>query len=134
MSVLRSNSVLSYANIEKPGTWPRYKKGMCDTCMAGCCTLIVEVTHQDLIRLGITDTWEVENCLKDLIKRLKKEKIIKRYNFKTGKFVFEQKTGGDCIFLDSNRRCSEYENRPDVCRNHPVVAGPRKGYCPYSPK
>ncbi len=102
--------------------------------MAGCCMLVVEVTHDDMIRLGITDDWEVENCLKDLVKRLKKEKIIKRYNTKTAKFVLTQHRGTDCIFLDQNRRCSDYENRPDVCRNHPVVAGPRKGFCPYSPK
>lgn len=122
-----------YTTIENPGTWVRYKKGMCDTCTAGCCTLVVEVTHDDLIRLGVTDAWEIDNCLKDLIKRLKKARMIKRYNFKTQKFVFEQRRGGDCIFLDGNRRCREYEKRPEVCRNHPVVAGPRKGFCPYNP-
>lgn len=123
-----------YTNIEKPGTWVKYKKGLCEDCSAGCCTLVVEITHNDLIRLELTDSWEIENCLKDLIKRLKKEKIIKRYNTKTEKFVLEQQRDGACFFLDSNRRCREYDNRPDVCRNHPVVAGPRKGFCPYSPK
>lgn len=121
-------------DIEKPGTWVRYKKGLCDTCMAGCCTLVVEITHSDMVRLGLTDEWEIENCLKDLIKRLKKEKIIKRYNAKTEKFVLAQKRGTDCVFLDRNRRCQYYEKRPDVCRNHPEVAGPRKGFCPYMPK
>ena len=120
-------------DIEKPGTWPKYKKGMCDNCMAGCCTFIVEVTLDDLIRLGLTDEWEVENCRKDLIKRLKKENCIERYRTKTGKFVIKQKRGGDCFFLDINRRCCEYENRPEVCRHHPEVSGPRKGYCPYIP-
>ncbi len=124
----------SYTNIEKPGTWVRYKNGLCETCWAGCCTLVVETTHDDMIRLGLTDEWEIENCLKDLVKRLKKEKVIKRYNAKTGKYVMEQHRGSDCIFLDKNRRCRDYKNRPDVCRNHPVEAGPRKGFCPYMPK
>lgn len=131
--VVMTNSVV-YTNIENPGTWIRYKKEMCDTCMAGCCMLVVEATHDDLIRLGLTDSWEIDNCLKDLVKRLKKSGIIKRYNSKAGRFVFEQKRGGDCLFLDRNRRCREYENRPEVCRNHPVITGPRKGFCPYLPK
>lgn len=133
MSVSERAGVPSYTNIEKPGTWIRYKKGLCDNCSAGCCTLVVEVTSEDLIRLELTDTWEVENCLKDLIKKLKKSKIIKRYNSKTGKFVFTQQRDGACVFLDANRKCQKYVNRPDVCRNHPVIAGPRKGFCPYSP-
>lgn len=120
--------------IEKPSTWLKYKKGLCDTCNAGCCTLVVEVTCEDLVRLGLTDEWETENSLKGLIKRLKKSGVIKRYNFKTGKFVLTQYSGGDCQFLDKNRRCTVYEKRPEVCRNHPKAVGPRPGYCPYSPK
>ncbi|MBU1172352.1 MAG: YkgJ family cysteine cluster protein [Proteobacteria bacterium] len=121
-------------DIEKPGTWPRYKKGMCDSCMAGCCTLIVEVKASDLICLGLTDDWEVENCLKELVHRLKKQKIITRFDIKTQMFTLEQKKGSDCLFLDKNRRCRVYDKRPDVCRNHPLIVGPRKGHCPYMPK
>lgn len=124
---------MGQADIDKPGTWPKYKKGMCDSCMAGCCTLIVEVRANDLIRLGLTDEWEVEHCLKDLVQRLKKQKVIKRYNLKSQTFVLEQKNGSDCLYLDKNRRCRMYANRPDVCRNHPEVAGPRIGHCPYIP-
>ena len=123
-----------YADIEKVGTWIRYKKGLCDTCMAGCCMLVVEISHSDMIRLGLTDEWEIEHCLKDLVKRLKKEKIIKRYHAKKETFVLAQHRGTDCIFLDKNRRCRDYKNRPEVCRNHPEIASPRIGFCPYSPK
>lgn len=133
MAQAEKNTIVRQADIDRPGTWPRFKKGMCDTCMAGCCTLIVEVRAADLIRLGLTDEWEVEHCLKDLIQRLKKQKIIKRYNLKTETFVLEQKNGRDCIFLDRNRRCTVYQRRPDVCRNHPEVSSSRKGHCPYIP-
>lgn len=119
-------------DIDKPGTWPRYREGMCDSCMAGCCTLIVEVSTADMIRLGLTDAWEAEHCLKDLIQRLKKQKIIKRFNTKNHAFVLEQKNGV-CLFLDKNRRCRMYDTRPEVCRKHPEVAGPRKGHCPFIP-
>ncbi len=134
MSAIKNTRLTCYTNIKKPSSWPKYKKGMCDTCMAGCCMLIIEVTHDDLIRLKLTDAWEIENCLKDLIKRLKKLKIIKRYNSKNGKFIFGKKKSSDCIFLDNNRRCMEYKNRPEVCRNHPVIVSPKKGFCPYIPK
>ncbi|MCK5783031.1 MAG: YkgJ family cysteine cluster protein [Desulfobacterales bacterium] len=127
------SKVKSDVDIENPRTWLRHKKIMCNSCHAGCCTLIVEVTATDLVRLELTDEWEIENTLKSLIKRLKKDRIIKRYNFKTEKFVMEQSSNGDCIFLDQERNCRVYEKRPTVCRNHPVIAGPRPGYCPYRP-
>ncbi len=132
---LKKNQVYSgSSDIDKPGTWRLYKKGICATCFGTCCTLIVEVTAKDLIRLGFTDEWEVENCFKDLIRNLKKQGIIKRYNFKNQKFTLMQKNGNDCFFMNRDRLCSVYEKRPEVCRNHPVHAGPRKGYCPYIPK
>lgn len=118
-------------DIENPETWIPYKKSLCLDCWSGCCTLVVEVTAEDLIRLELTDQWEIENSLKNLIKRLKKERIIKRYNFKKSKFVLEQNGGEDCIYLDQNRNCSVYEKRPSVCRKHPTILGPRPGWCPY---
>ncbi len=130
----RSESLLFHTNMERPGTWRKYKKGMCDTCMAACCTMIVEVSINDLIRIGVTEVWEVENCFKDLVRRLKKEGVIKRYNIKTEKFVLAQQKRGECLYLDNNRRCCHYDYRPDVCRNHPEIAGPSVGYCPYFPK
>jgi uncharacterized protein len=120
-------------NIENPKTWRRYHPDLCLNCQAGCCTLIVEVTGADLIRLGLTDEWEVADSIKSLIRRLKKEGIIKRYHFKTGIFVLEQNSRGDCVFLDSGRNCKVYEKRPTVCRKHPEEIGPRPGYCSYSP-
>ncbi len=129
----RKMTVKATVDIEDPKTWQQYKKGMCTSCQSGCCTLVVEVTAADLIRMELTDQWEVDNSLKSLIKRLKKEGIIKRYNFKTGIFVLEQCSNGDCLFLDKKRNCRIYENRPAVCRKHPLVLGPRPGYCPYTP-
>ncbi len=131
-----ANNTVSWRQValEKPGTWVRYKKGLCDTCFAGCCMLFVEVTADDLIKMGLTDEFEVTHCHKDLVKRLKKEKIIKRYTQKTGKFTLTQQQDGSCLFLDNERNCTHYEDRPDVCRRHPEIAGPRVGFCPYTPK
>ncbi|MCP3923154.1 MAG: YkgJ family cysteine cluster protein [Desulfobacterales bacterium] len=121
-------------NIEKPNTWRKYKKGLCDTCMASCCTLLVEVTTDDMIRLGYTSEWEVDNDLKSLVKSLKKQKIIKRFNDKSKKFLLESLSNGDCQFLNSERRCIVYENRPDVCRKHPEKLSSKIGFCPYLKK
>ena len=122
-----------YSDIDNPGTWRKYKPGMCDTCQSGCCTMILEVSAKDLILLDMTDEWEVENCLKDLVKRLKKDKIIKRYNPKSGAFVMEQTKADECIFLDEEYQCSVYEKRPNVCRSHPERLSERVGYCPFCP-
>lgn len=118
---------------QRPSTWRPYKNGMCDDCTGGCCTLPVEVNLKDLIRLELTDEFEIENDFNGLLKRLKKEKIIKSYYPPTKIFILETKNYSDCIFLDSNRRCTVYEKRPETCRNFPKV-GPRSGWCPYEKK
>lgn len=126
----RIKTAQQVVDLENPNTWRHYRKGMCRGCQAGCCTLVVEVTADDLIRLQFTDRWEIDNTLKSLIKRLKKDDIIQKYNPKTERFTLSQLSNGDCLFLDSQRRCRVYSRRPDVCRQHPVERSPRIGYCP----
>ena len=91
-------------DIDDTATWVPYRKGMCDTCYAGCCTLIVEVTGEDLVRIKATDEWELENDLKGLVRRLEREGMIQRYNARTGKFILSQRSGGECVFLTDERR------------------------------
>jgi Fe-S-cluster containining protein len=118
---------------QRPSTWRPYKNGMCDDCTGGCCTLPVEVTLKDLIRLELTDEFEIENDFKGLLKRLQKERIVKSYYPPTKVFILETKNYSDCIFLDHNRRCTVYEKRPDTCRNFPKI-GPKSNWCPYEKK
>lgn len=121
-------------NPENKGTWKKYKKSYCKDCYSFCCTQVVELSAKDLENLGYISEDEAVFSLKKVIKDMKALGIIKRYNFKTETFVLQQKKNGDCIFLDQKRDCSVYDNRPIVCKNHPEIAGPRKGYCPYIPK
>lgn len=121
------------SDIDRPGTWVRYKEELCDNCMALCCYLVIEVTAQDLIRMGITDEDEVEYDMRGLIKRLKKEGVITRGNLSKGKFTLTQRKQGGCSFLDAKNKCTVYEDRPTVCRKHPTELSPRLGYCPWSP-
>lgn len=121
-------------DIDDPGTWVPFRRGLCDMCMAGCCTLIVEVTGDDLVRMGATDQWELENDRRGLIRRLQADGTVLRYNTRSEKFILARGAGGECIFLTGDRRCSIYEKRPSVCRSHPDKAGPRRGFCPYRPK
>lgn len=115
--------------IERPSTWVMYKKGMCDGCWSGCCTLPVEVSAVDLMRLGLLTEDEAAASLKKSAKRLMKEGVVRSFQSKTQIFTLEQKGGRDCIFLDSNRMCTVYEKRPEVCRKFPKI-GPRPGFCP----
>lgn len=115
--------------IQEPTTWLKYKKGLCQGCWAGCCTLPVEVNVPDLIRLGLTTEEEAAVSLKKLAARLLKEGWIQGYIAKVQLFVLEQKFGRDCVFLGPDRLCTVYSKRPEVCRQFPRI-GPRPGYCP----
>ena len=103
---------------------------MCEGCSAGCCTLPLEVSAFDLIRLGILTEDEAASSLKKAAKRLMKEGYIQAYRATHGVFIIEQRAGRDCIFLgEKDRRCTVYEKRPEVCRQFPKI-GPRPGFCP----
>jgi uncharacterized protein len=117
---------------QRPSTWKPYRKGMCEGCWAGCCTLPVEVSAFDLIRLGLVTEEEAALSLRAVAKRLARERIIQAFNAKSGLFVLEQRHGRDCIYLDRQRRCTVYEKRPEVCRSFPKI-GPRPGWCPGGP-
>ena len=118
---------------QRPSEWRKYVKGLCQDCWAGCCTLPLEVSAADLIRLGLTNEEEAAISLKALAKRLIQEKWIQSFNQKTQVFIVAQRSGRDCIFLDENRLCTVYDRRPNVCRKFPEI-GPRPGFCPYRKK
>jgi Fe-S-cluster containining protein len=121
-------------DIDRPSTWKFYRQGMCEACWGGCCTLPVEVTLADLVRLGVATEDEALGSVKKLAKRLSREGIISGERPDTGFFILSQKAARDCYFLDSRtRRCTVYERRPDVCRRFPEI-GPRPGFCPVTPK
>ena len=103
---------------------------MCEGCWGGCCTLPVEVSAADLIRLGLIIEEEAAISLKEVARKLFKKKLIQAFNAKSQLFVLEQRGGRDCIYLDPRTRlCTVYEKRPEVCRQFPTI-GPRPGYCP----
>lgn len=122
------------ADIDRLDTWQKYRKGLCDTCNASCCTLPVEVGLDDLIRLGLVDEFERGEPLSRIAKRLQKEGVVGRFHQKTGIFTLSRMSNDDCLFLDTrSRRCTVYDRRPATCRNHPQI-GPRPGFCAYRPK
>ncbi len=117
-------------DVQKPSLWKLYKKGMCEGCWAGCCTLPLEVSAFDLMRLELITIDEAASSLKKVAKRLMKEGVVRSFHGSTGVFIIEQRFGRDCIFLgQEDRRCTVYEKRPEVCRQFPKI-GPKPGYCP----
>ena len=36
-------SSIHLVDVDRPDTWSRYRNGLCDNCMANCCTMPVEV-------------------------------------------------------------------------------------------
>ncbi len=126
---------IRFVDVDRSETWSKYSKGLCDSCVAHCCTMPCEVKLPDLIRLQLVDTFEAENEEpKQIAKRLTKAGVVEHFNFKNSIFTLARGRGGDCYFLDGKtRRCTVYEQRPSTCRTHPQV-GPNPGYCPYEPK
>ncbi len=125
-------SSIHIVDVDRPETWTRYRKGLCDSCAANCCTMPVEVRLADLVRLGLVDPFEAAHEEpKQIAKRLTKAGLLDHFNFKNEVFTLARRANGDCRFLDAvTRRCTVYEKRPQTCRLHPQV-GPRAGYCPY---
>lgn len=125
-------SPVRIVDVDRCETWTRYRKGLCDSCMANCCTMPVDITLADLVRLGAVDPFEAEHVdPKHLAKALIKAGIVERLNTKSALFTLARRANGDCRYLDaSSRRCTVYEQRPQTCRSHPQV-GPRPGHCPY---
>ncbi|MGK5087170.1 YkgJ family cysteine cluster protein [Bdellovibrionota bacterium FG-2] len=114
---------------QRPSTWVKHRRPLCDGCLSGCCTLPVEASASDLIRLGWILEEEAAESLKAVSKKLLKQRLIQAYSQKSQLFVLAQKANDDCIHLDKNRLCTVYEKRPEVCRKFPSI-GPRPGFCP----
>jgi len=91
----------------------------------------IEIRWEDLIRLNLVTDDDLSEPIKTVISRLKKEKIITAYKEETGLFALKQ-IGGKCRYL-SGTLCTEYKNRPLVCREFPIRMGWRHGYCPKTP-
>ena len=126
-------SSIRIVDVDSPGTWTRWRAGLCDSCQANCCTMPLEVRLPDLVRLGLVDAFEAEHEEAGRIaKRLQKARLIDHFNHKHAIFTIARRAGGDCHFLDAaTRRCTVYDQRPDTCRLHPQTKSPKPGWCPY---
>lgn len=120
----------------KPSTWRSYKASLCSSCYATCCTMPLEVRYEDLVTMGFVPAEEelTKKKIQQTLKQLQKLGIVKTYRSGTGLFLMNSKPNGDCQFLDEERRCSIYQNRPEVCRKFPEAIGLRWGFCPYQKK
>lgn len=132
---MQKHFVIHSAELNNLDTWVKYRKGLCDSCNAVCCTMPAEVRVRDLVRMGAIDEFDLETDPKHLAKRLQKAGVIEHFNFRHSLFTLARRANGDCNFLDSKtRRCTVYEKRPETCRSHPQEIGPRPGFCPYRQK
>ncbi|MBV1776895.1 YkgJ family cysteine cluster protein [Burkholderiaceae bacterium DAT-1] len=123
------------SNLDRLGSWVKFRQEYCEHCMAACCAMPVEVRLSDLVRLGLVDPFEAEHeAPKNIAKRLEKARVIEHFSHKANIFTLARRANGDCQYLDlHSRRCTVYEKRPNTCRKHPEV-GPRPGYCAFQAK
>lgn len=113
----------------RPSTWIKFRPALCAGCHALCCTLPVEVSVADLQRMELITPEEAAQSVKKIARKLVDQKLVKSFRVRSGLFTLEQRTNGDCVFLDKNRLCTIYDKRPQVCRKFPEL-GPRPGFCP----
>lgn len=100
--------------------------------MSFCCRLPVEVTLEDLVRLGlVTEGTPAERkSSKKIARELIKAGKVSQYRVSLDLFQLAQRPDGDCVYLHAQKRvCTVYEQRPTVCRRFPEI-GPRPGFCP----
>lgn len=119
---------------DRPSTWVPYRESLCEGCRAGCCRLPVEVSTQDLLRMGVVTAEESGGSLKRVARRLEREGVVQAFHAASRSFTLQQRPTSDprkleCVYLGVDRRCTIYERRPEVCRAFPAI-GPRPGYCP----
>jgi uncharacterized protein len=97
-------------DVDRPETWTKYRAGLCNTCNANCCTMPLEVTLPELVRLGWVDAFEAEHEeAAKIAKRLMKAKLVDHFNHKQSLFTVARRASGDCINLDAQtRRCTVY--------------------------
>lgn len=119
--------------ILRPQTWVRFHPSLCADCKAGCCTLPLRVSSEDLYQMGFVRYDEVNGPLKRIANRLIKQGIVRSYNARTKLFTIQRRKTHDCIFLNEDRRCTIYDKRPFVCRSFPNNSV-RSGFCPYQKK
>jgi len=117
-----------FSDVDRPSTWKKYSSGMCHGCRALCCSLPVEATASDLVRLELISEDEVMESPKKIARRLSAAGYVQSFRAKSGLFTLVQKGDRTCVFL-VNSVCSVYERRPAVCRKFPEI-GPRPGFCP----
>lgn len=118
------------AEVDRPSTWKVYQEGACSTCIGSCCTLPVEVSLEDLLRLGLISAQEARGSRKKLARRLLSEGKIQEHLKGTDFFILGQRPNRQCHFFDPIKfQCGVYEVRPQTCRDFPSV-GPRPGHCP----
>lgn len=115
--------------IERPSTWSEYAEGHCKGCESLCCSLTVEVTANDLVRLGLIPKSDVMMSPKKIARRLMTTGALRDVRPDAGLYTLAQKADGSCVFLSKERFCTVYEKRPEVCRNFPLI-GPRPKFCP----
>ena len=115
--------------IAKPTSWVPFNPSMCKGCWAGCCTMPVQVSSEELYHMGFIKAEKVNGPLKRIAQRLIKAGILKSFNARTRLFRLKQKENGDCVFLSANRLCTIYENRPSICRGFQFNSV-RPGFCP----
>jgi Fe-S-cluster containining protein len=121
-------------DVDRISTWTKHEPWLCETCRANCCSMPIEATLPDLVRMEIVTRAEAEGPIEKTGERLKRDGVIEHLYVRERIFILARTAGGVCRHFDpEGRTCRIYSLRPDTCREFPEI-GPRPNFCPYEPK
>ena len=122
-------------DIDKIATWTKHEPWLCEICKANCCSMQIEMTLRDMLRMEIVTKAELRTPIEALGKRLKQEGVIEHLFVKERIFILAQTAEKVCPYLDpASCKCRIYKKRPEICRDYPSASGARPGFCPYEEK
>ena len=90
-------------------------KALCSQCGAECCDVSTPFSLQDIKRIK-----------KKHKKLLRGVKMVKS---KADAYTLIKRGNKQCVFLDENKRCKVYDDRPQICRDFGEKPYARCAYC-----
>jgi len=112
-----ANKLMQKVINEQAPMFPAYEQISCKAGCSACCHQQIDITESEAILLASL----IENGVKIDFKKLEEQAA---FNGDEDDWWRLPKEKNACIFLDENKNCKVYENRPLACRKYFVVSPP----------
>jgi uncharacterized protein len=98
---------------------PQFKGVPCKAGCSACCHTNVDITSDE----GVLLLERISGGVAIDMDRLKMQARVENTTEAWGKLSFDERR---CVFLDENKSCKVYEDRPMVCRKWFIIGDPKR--------